>query len=562
MSSGPIFFVADFTIETFARVMANTALPGVETRLAPTNQVMAALAEGSPGPEWTAVVWTRPEQVAEHFQRAMLFDEADRAAAIEETRAFAAAVTEFARNTRVTFVPSWVTAPTYRGYGPLDLRPGAGVAALLAQMNQTLAESFRSESNVFVLDTSRWFSSIGQRGWSDKLWYASKSPFTPALFELAAADIAAAIAALDGDSRRIIILDLDDVLWGGLVGEVGWEGLKLGGHDHVGEAFVDFQRTLKALTRRGIQLAIVSKNDESTALDAIDRHPEMILHREDFAGWRINWNDKADNVVAVLGEIGLGAESAVFIDDSPIERARVSEAVAGILVPDWPIDPALFRGALASLRCFDAATLTAEDRSRTAMYATERDRKASVAASANLEQWFASLGVTVTVETLNQGNLERATQLFNKTNQMNLATRRLSAVELLNWASQDRRAVFTFRVADRFGDSGLTGIVGLEREDTGARLTDFLLSCRVLGRHVEEALLHIAVGRARAVGAAELIADFIPTARNRPCLDFFRRSGLKSVGEHRFVWNVSEPYDCPQFVTLRDHTSVSTAGNL
>jgi FkbH-like protein len=131
------------------------------------------------------------------------------------------------------------------------------------------------------------------------------------------------------------------------VGEIGWEGLKLGGHDHIGEAFVDFQRTLKALTRRGIQLAIVSKNDESTALDAIDRHPEMILHREDFAGWRINWNDKADNVVAVLGEIGLGAESAVFIDDSPIERARVSEAVAGILVPDWPIDPALFRGALA-----------------------------------------------------------------------------------------------------------------------------------------------------------------------------------------------------------------------
>jgi FkbH-like protein len=163
---------------------------------------------------------------------------------------------------------------------------------------------------------------------------------------------------------------------------------------------------------------------------------------------------------------------------------------------------------------------------------------------------------------LNQGNLERATQLFNKTNQMNLATRRLSAGELLNWASQDRRAVFTFRVADRFGDSGLTGIVGLEREGTGARLTDFLLSCRVLGRHVEEALLHIAVGRARAVDADELIADFIPTARNQPCLDFFRRSGLKSVGEHRFVWNVSEPYDCPQFVTLRDHTSVSTAGNL
>jgi len=562
VKSGPLFFVADFTIDTLARLIANTALPGSETRVAPANQVMAALAAGAPGPEWSAVVWTRPEHVSEQFQRAMLFDEADRAAAIEETRAFAAAVTEFARKTRATFLPSWVIAPTDRGYGPLDLRPGVGVAALLAQMNQTLVESFRSESNVFVLDTARWFSVIGQRGWSDKLWYASKSPFTPALYELAAADIAAAIAGFDGDSRRIIILDLDDVLWGGLVGEVGWQGLNLGGHDHVGEAFLDFQRTLKALTRRGIQLAIVSKNDEATALEAIDQHPEMILRREDFAGWRINWSDKGDNVNAVLGEIGLGAESAVFIDDSPFERARVSEAVAGILVPDWPADPALFRGSLASLRCFDAVTMTAEDRSRTAMYAADRSRKAEVAASGSLDQWFASLGVTVTVETLNQGNLERAAQLFNKTNQMNLATRRLSGAELLQWASQDRRAVFTFRVADRFGDSGLTGIVGLEREGAAARLTDFLLSCRVMGRRVEETLLHVAVGRARAVDATELIADFIPTVRNRPCLDFLRRSGLKSVGEHRFVWNVAEPYDCPKFVTLRDHSSVSTAGNL
>jgi len=222
----------------------------------------------------------------------------------------------------------------------------------------------------------------------------------------------------------------------------------------------------------------------------------------------------------------------------------------------------LFRGSLASLRCFDAVTMTAEDRSRTAMYAADRSRKAEVAASGSLDQWFASLGVTVTVETLNQGNLERAAQLFNKTNQMNLATRRLSGAELLQWASQDRRAVFTFRVADRFGDSGLTGIVGLEREGAAARLTDFLLSCRVMGRRVEETLLHVAVGRARAVDATELIADFIPTVRNRPCLDFLRRSGLKSVGEHRFVWNVAEPYDCPKFVTLRDHSSVSTAGNL
>jgi FkbH-like protein len=557
---GPLYFLADFNIETLARLVGNSVLPGTETRMAPAAPVMVQLASGSPGPEWSAVVWSQPDSSIASFRGAVTCEETDADRAIEETREYAAAIGRFARGTRATFVPTWVLPPWHRGYGPLDFRPGLGIAHLLARMNLALSDALGDEPNVFVLDAARWIASVGPRAWSDKLWFATKSPFTAVVFEQAASDLAAAIAGLNGSTRRLVILDLDDVLWGGIVGEVGWQGLNLGGHDPAGEAFADFQRALKGLTRRGIQLAIASRNDEAVALEAIDRHPEMALRRADFAGWKINWTDKAQNVVDLLAEIGLGAESAVFIDDTASERARVGSAVPGVFVPEWPGDPSKYREALASLRCFDVPFITREDRARTGMYAAERTRRTSLSAAGGLGAWLESLDVVVTVESLTRATLDRATQLFNKTNQMNLATRRLANTELMAWAAADDHSVLTFRVADRFGDSGLTGLVGLAFEGPRARLVDFVLSCRVMGRSVEETLLHVAAAHARARGAAELVAEFRPTSRNAPCLEFFRRSGFRAESDGRFVWSVSDHYERPQWVTLRDHADVTRTG--
>jgi FkbH-like protein len=551
---GPLYFIADFNIETLARQIANSVLPGTIARTAPPGPAMSALASGSPGPDWSAVIWTRPEAISMSFGRALTYEEPDLDGAIAEARTFACAVAQFARGTRATFVTTWALPPWHRGYGPLDFRPPTGIAQLLARMNLALADTLAGQANVFVLDLARWIAAIGPRAWSDKLWYASKSPFTSVAFEQAAADIGAAMAGLHGLSRRIVIVDLDDVLWGGAAGEIGWERINLGGHDYAGEAFADFQRALKALTRRGIQLGIVSRNDEAVALETIDRHPEMALRRADFAAWKINWRDKAENVAGLLADIGLGAESAVFIDDSAIERARVAAGVPGVLVPDWPADPAKYREALASLRCFDAPFVTAEDRDRAAMYAAERSRQAGRPAAGDLRAWAESLDVTVTAEPLRESNLERAAQLFNKTNQMNLATRRLTSGELLAWGTTGGHEMLTFRVVDRFGDSGLTGLVGLAFEGGRARLVDFVLSCRVLGRNVEETLLHAATAHARAHGATELVAEFRPTPRNRPCLEFFRRSGLRTDGELSFVWDLAEPYPRPAWVKLEVKT--------
>ena len=274
-----LYFIADFNVETLARYIANTTLAGAETALAPPGPVLPALAAGPPGSDWSAVVWTRPESVVDSFRSALTGQEIDLDRALDEVRAYAAAIAQFAARARSVFVPTWVSPPFERGLGMLDYRPGIGRAQLLARMNLALADALRDEPSVFVLDTGRWFASAGSRGWSQKLWYATKSPFSPAVIEQAAADIGAALDGIAGRARRLVMLDLDNVLWGGVVGEAGWTGINVGGHDHVGEAFADFQRALKALAARGVQLAIVSRNDEATALEVIERHPRC-SHRK------------------------------------------------------------------------------------------------------------------------------------------------------------------------------------------------------------------------------------------------------------------------------------------
>jgi FkbH-like protein len=553
-----VYLVADFNVETLARYLANTTMPGAKVQAAPFGQVRQTLSGTGPGSDWNAVVWTRADATIDAFRRAVDFEQIDADQALTEVNAFAESLKRFAKHVRCVFVPTWTLPWWSRGYGMLELRRDIGLAHLLSRMNLALADALAEEPSVFVLDAQRWFAAAGSRAVTLKPWYAAKTPFAPAVFEQAGVDLSAALNALAGRARRLIILDLDEVLWGGIVGEVGWEGITLGGHDYVGEAFVDFQRTLKALTHRGIQLAIASKNDEAVALEVFDRHPEMVLKRDDFVAWRINWSDKAQNVTDLLREVNLGAESAVFIDDSPIERARVATAVPGVVAPEWPEDPTRYRETLSALPLFDTPHLTVEDRQRSKMYAVERTRKQTQTSAGDLDEWLQSLDITVSVETLTAANLARATQLLNKTNQLNMTTRRLAPQELEQWASLPDNLLLTFRVADRFGDSGLTGIAGLTFAHDIARLTDFLLSCRVMGRSVEETMLHAAVAQCRARGAASLVAEFIPTARNAPCLEFLQRSGLKPTAPNEFRWVVSEPYPLPHWVRVDDRTDTTS----
>jgi FkbH-like protein len=248
--------------------------------------------------------------------------------------------------------------------------------------------------------------------------------------------------------------------------------------------------------------------------------------------------------------LNVGLQSVVFIDDNPVERDRVRQALPEVLVPDWPGDKLLYSQALAQLRCFDLPAISQEDQGRTGMYVADRARKDLAQSLGSADDWFRKLEIRITAEALSQANLARAAQLFNKTNQMNLATRRLSAEQLWEWAQHPQRRLWTLRVADKFGDSGLVGIVSLDGQGGRGEITDFILSCRVFGRRVEEAMLHVVARHARAGGLKSLAARYRPTPKNKPTLAFLERSGLEARGGGQYAWDLEREYPAPALVAL------------
>lgn len=545
-----VLLISDFSPANLQALLARSTDPLLEPSSAPLDTVYQTLL--APPEADAALLWTRPESVIPGFAALLAGELADIEAILEQVDRFIEAVLTAQAKLPVMLVASW-TQPWYRrGLGMLDLKAPGGAARALLAMNGRLVERLAPVRDVFVLDASRWARAAGPRGDSPSGWYVAKLPYSPDALKIAAADVAAALRGLRGGARKLLVVDLDDTLWGGILGDLGWEGLSLGGHDPKGEAHQDFQRALRSLARRGVVLAIASKNDEAVALDGIRRHPEMVLREQDFASWRINWRDKASNIVEIAEELNLGLQHVVFIDDNPSERGRVRETLPDVLVPDWPADPLRYVSALEALDCFDQPSITDEDRARGAAYHAERQRQTALSTVRSVEDWLADLQLVITVEPLREATLVRATQLLNKTNQMNLTTRRLTGLELERWAATPGNACWTVTVADRFGEAGLTGLVAVSVAGTRATLQDFVLSCRVFGRQVEETMLHLAVDHAAAAGARVLVADFMQTAKNKPTLEFLRdRSRLTSDEANTYRWDCRDPYPVPSHVTLR-----------
>ena len=548
MPIGRCLIVSDFTVDPLAPAL-DAATPALSAEIAPFGTVVPSMMDPPTAHRDAVVVWTRPELMLRTIAAAVAGEHVDAGAVLAEVDDFARLLTERLSGFRCVFVPSW-TMPTWvRGRGILDLRPG-GLAWALGLANSRLVESLATSSNCYVLDAQRWISTVGEKAYNPRSDYLGKLPFHDRVFAIAADEIAAAYAAVVGLVRKAIVIDLDNTLWGGVVGDLGWEQLQLGGHDAAGEAFVDFQRSLKTLQRRGILLAIVSKNDEHVALEAIDRHPEMVLRRDDFVAQRINWADKAANIADIAAELNIGLQSIVFIDDNAHERARVRAALPEVLVPEWPVDPADYVRSMTSLRCFDSVSLTAEDEQRTALYVAEQRRSTMLTQVASIDEWITALDIQVGVEPVAPGNLTRASQLMNKTNQMNLRTRRLAADELLAWAAEPGHQTVCVSVSDRLGDAGLTGVLSVEAHGSEASIVDFVLSCRVMGRRIEDTMLALACRLAEGLGTSTLHAELIPTAKNAPCARFLTASAMTPVDEHHFRIDVQSGTALPEGIKL------------
>ena len=548
--------ISDFNIDILSGYLNNDeSLPVVETTVATFGQVIPLLMQENLE-YWNddfdfTLIWTRPEGVINSFNDLLANKNPSIKDILNEVDQFAVLLSNISQRISTIFVPTW-TVPSYiRGLGMLDMKKDIGIANTLMQMNIRLAEKLDHCSNVYLLDIQKWINNAGKYAFNPRLWYRGKVAFGNDVYKETVRDIKSALNGIHGHSKKLVILDLDNTLWGGVVGDLGWENIVLGGHDPIGEAFIDFQTALKSLANRGILLGIVSKNEESTALEAINNHPEMVLKSKDFAGWKINWQDKAQNIVDLVSDLNLGLQSAVFIDDNPLEQARVREAFPEVLVPEWPDDSMLYIRALNGLRCFDTPSISKEDIERTKMYANEQQRNILRRNLGSLDDWLMGLDIKIQAEELIEVNLQRTIQLLNKTNQMNLTTRRMTEKELVDWVGDKNHMLWTFRVSDKFGDSGLTGIISLEVLNNNCRIVDFILSCRVIGRKVEETMLYTAIQYAKSLGLSHINAEYIPSQKNKPCLEFWQRSGFHSDKDgHSFIWDLQKEYDLPHQIKV------------
>ncbi|MGH9534139.1 MAG: HAD-IIIC family phosphatase, partial [Terriglobales bacterium] len=425
-----LLLLGDTTLDPLVRALQESPEdPPLEVTAAPYGQVFQILMNPAhPVWEWKPdylAVWTAPELTLPSFRAALRFEGVEAERVVGEAQEFAVAVSRAAERVRLAVVPSWILPAHERWVQSMTWRPN-GIARLLARANLALAEAWSDERKILMLDAAHWQASLSRPSHDPRMYAVAKVLYTPAMLQKAAAEIRAVLRGSLGRARKVVVCDLDNTLWGGILGDEGVGGIRLGAPDPVGECFRSAQEALKALRARGVLLAICSKNDEKLALSAIDDHPGMVLRRRDLVAWRINWNQKADNVRSLAAELNLGLDSFVFLDDSPEERDQVRALLPEVLVPEVPPSPAAIAPLIATLDCFETVNLGAEDAGRTESYQAERSRRAAAKGNGGggIEGWLSSLGLRLQASPLNDLSLPRAAQLLNKTNQFNLALRR------------------------------------------------------------------------------------------------------------------------------------------
>ncbi len=395
--------------------------------------------------------------------------------------------------------------------------PGSPVA-FLERLNAALREAARREG-VLVLAADRQMARDGMRLWHDPVrWHHAKHEVSGRAVLTYGDLVGRTLAALQGRSAKVLVLDLDNTLWGGVVGDDGVAGLVLGQGSALGEAFAAVQGFARDLSRRGVLLAVCSKNDEGNALAPFGGHPEMVLTREDVACFVANWDDKATNLRRIAERLSLGLDALVLLDDNPAERALVRRELPEVQVPELDgDDPAQVPDLLADAGYFETLALTAEDLARTGQYRANAERAAAAGASAtDLPGFLRSLEMRLLWSRLDEAGLARVVQLANKTNQFNLLTRRTTEDEVRALIADPRRTGLQLRLLDRFGDNGVVAVLTAALSGNGETLevTDWLMSCRVLGRGMEQATLALLAAEARRLGARRLAGRYRRTPKN------------------------------------------------
>lgn len=401
--------------------------------------------------------------------------------------------------------------------------------------NSMLYETVADSNNLKIVDVKSLTLRKGAENlFDERMHYLAKSHWShKGLKELAWLYLRY-FKAFKGIRKKCIVLDLDNTLWGGIIGDDGIENIKLS-NDGEGKAFYDFQRELLKLYNRGILLAVNSKNTEEIVLETMEKHPYMVLKPDHFISMKINWNNKAQNMQEIADEINIGLDSLVFLDDSEFEREVIMNKFPEIFTPALPKDFSEYPNFIRQLDVFDFLSLTGDDFARNEMYKANVQRDNLKMNVVNIEDFYYSLDMKATVDRITPFQVPRIAQMTQKTNQFNLRTQRYTESDIKRFMEDENHEVYFLSLADKFGDNGIVGTAIVNLDGDAAFIDSFIFSCRALGRTAETALLNFMVKDAKAKGLKELIGEYIPTKKNMPCKDFYKDHGFEEKNGKWFI---------------------------
>lgn len=418
------------------------------------------------------------------------------------------------------------------------------------KLNFLLMQGCQEVKNVYIIDLDAIQAAYGRDNFSDpKLYYIAKMPVSVDVLPAVAKNVVDMVQALRGAVKKCVVLDLDNTLWGGVIGDDGLSGIQIG-ELGTGHAFSDFQAWLKELKKRGMLLAVCSKNNEWTAKEPFEKHPEMILRLEDFSMFVANWEDKASNIRTIQKTLNIGMDSMVFLDDNPFERNLVRSMIPEITVPELPEDPAMYLQYLRSLGLFEMASYSAEDRGRTQQYREQAERAVFESSFQSYDGYLEGLGMKAAAAPFDVFHYPRIAQLTQRSNQFNLRTVRYTEAEIEAISQNDSHICLYFMLKDKFGDHGLISVVILDKQaDSRLFVSEWLMSCRVLKRGMEEFIVNKILQTAAEHGFQTVIGEYIPTPKNAMVKDLYEKMGFARVGENRFEADVSSFQYHKTFIT-------------
>jgi FkbH-like protein len=420
---------------------------------------------------------------------------------------------------------------------------------IIYEINTELIK-WNKSGKIFIYDFNEFVRKFGEKNiFNYKQFFSGDIKISTEYIPQFVNELMGYIYAVVGISKKCIVLDLDNTLWGGVIGEDGFDNIKLGDNP-VGRSFIEFQKRLLALNQRGIILAINSKNNFDDAIEVIQKHPNMIIKENNFACVKINWDDKVVNLQKIAEELNIGLDSMVFFDDDPINQEYVRESLPEVLVVDLPKDSSQYAQIITEMKEFDVLKITEEDTKRSDMYLGQKKRKELENKVGDFNEFLKQMNIEVNLQKANSFSIPRISQLTLKTNQFNLTTKRYQEEEVSKFSSSNDKIVECVQVSDRFGDNGITGTYIIEKKNNDEWIIDtFLLSCRIMGRGVEEMMMNQIIEKAKLSGIKRIKGEFIPTAKNKPAENFYEELGFKKENEF-WVFNTGGVMKKPEHIKV------------